>query len=416
MTASPAIARLLVALRRRAVLKGIGAAAAFGLLPRAARAGGLQLVPLAPNPEGGFSELWAVSGYAPGGGATLGGAAAKRLAALAPPAAAKLRIFHFNDMHNYLVSGRSEAGETHAMSQFVKRVRAARAKAKPGEAVLFLSSGDDRTGTGLDKLLGDVEGRGFVSDPAYVAYSAAGVDAGAIGNHEFDHGARTLKRGIRGHARFPLLAANLHGGAELEPGRDYAPAAIGVAAGVRVALLGLTTPVMKHFRKAADPGLAVASPVAVAKDLLPALAAHADVVLILSHCGFGEDFGPARQSDGWRFFIAEGDISIARAVSGLTDKPVAILGGHTHTVLNAERLDAANLVAGVPVLQAGAHGRYLGEAVLTLAAGRETRLSARLHATRRGDEESPRREREGDYDREFETRVIDPLQARARAL
>lgn len=416
MTGSPAIARLLVALRRRTVLKGLGVVAAIGLAPRAASAGGLELAPLTPNPEGGFSELWGVAGYAPGAGARLGGAAAKRVAALAPPANAKLRIFHFNDMHNYLVSAQGAAAETHAISQFVKRVRAARAKAKPGEAVLFLSSGDDRTGTGLDALLGDVSGKGFVVDPAYVAYSAAGVDAGAIGNHEFDHGAHTLKRGIRGAAKFPMLAANLHGSGELEPGRDYFPAAIGIAGGVRVALLGLTTPVMKHFRKAADPGLAVASPVAVAKELLPTLAAHADVILILSHCGFGEDFGPARKADGWRFFIAEGDVTLARAIAGLVEKPVAILGGHTHTVLNSGKLDGDNVVSGIPILQAGAHGKFLGEAVLTLAAGKDTRMSAKLHATRRADEAPPRGESPEDYDRDFESRVVDPLQARARAL
>lgn len=416
MTGSPSIARVLSAVRRRTVLRGLGAALAAGLLPRAARAAGLELVPLKPNPHGAFAELWGVSGYVPGAGGALGGAAAKRLAARTPPATAKLRIFHFNDMHNYIASGRGEADETHALSQMVKRVRAARAKAKPGEAVLFLSCGDDRTGTALDKLLGDVEGRGFVSDPAYVAYSAAGVDAGAIGNHEFDHGARTLRRGIRNHARFPLLAANLHGCRELEAGRDVFPAAIGVAGDLRVALLGLVTPVAKHFRKAGDPGLALASPAAAAKELLPALAAHADVVLILSHCGFGEEFGPARKTDGWRFYIAEGDVTIARAIAGLTEKPVLILGGHTHTVLNAAALDRDNVVGGIPILQAGAHGKYLGEAVLDLAAGAESRLSARLRATRTGDDDGPRGERDDDYDRDFESRVVDPLQARARTL
>lgn len=415
MTDSPSIARILFALRRRTVLKTLGAALATGLLPGTARAAGLELVPLRPNPEGGFSELWGVSGYRPGDGAKLGGAAAKRLAAQPAAAAGRLRIFHFNDMHNYMVSGRGEADETHAFSQMVKRVRAARAKAKPGEAVLFLSSGDDRTGTGLDRLLGDASGAGFVTDPAYVAYSAAGVDAGAIGNHEFDHGARTLRRGIRGHARFPLLAANLHGCRELEAGRDYFPAAIGIVGGLRVALLGLITPVAKHFRKADDPGLALASPVATAKELLPALAAHADMVLILSHCGYGEDFGPARKSDGWRFFIAEGDVTIARAIAGLTDKPVMILGGHTHTVLNSASLDRDTVVGGIPILQAGAHGKYLGEATLRLGAG-ETRFAGRLHATRPGGEEGAHGERESDYDREFEARVIDPLQARAHAI
>ena len=62
-----------------------------------------------------------------------------------------------------------------------------------------------------------------------------------------------MQRGIRGAARFPLLSANIHGGRVFEPARDYFPAAIGIVNGLRVALLGLSPVVMKHYRKAGDP-------------------------------------------------------------------------------------------------------------------------------------------------------------------
>lgn len=396
------------------------AAAGLALRPSLARAATAELIPLKPNPEGWITELYGLVGYAPGQGGAIGGAVAKRLAALQPPASKRLKIFHFNDMHNYLVHGDAPQGETHAMSQIVAKVRTAKRKAKADEPLLFVSVGDDRTGTALDKLLGDITGAGFRVDPAYVAYSAAGVDVGALGNHEFDHGARTLRTGIRASAKFPLLSANIHASRELEAGRDYFPAAIGVVGGLRVAFLGLTTPVMKHFRKAGDPGLQVASPVATAKELLPNLAKFADVVLILSHCGYGEDFGPERKSDGWRFYIQEGDVSIARAIGGLVDKPVVIVGGHTHTTLNAARLEPQNLVAGIPILQAGAHGKYLGEANLILKAGEDTRFSTRLHPIRPRDDtvadpEAAKTERDADFDADFERRVIDPLQAEIRA-
>lgn len=414
---SPLTALILHHLRRRSVLRGLGiAAAGLALRSKPAHAAVAELIPLKPNPEGRITELYGLAGYRPGQGGAIGGAVAKRLAGLAPPAAKRLKLFHFNDMHNYLVHGGAPHGETHAMSQIVAKVRTAKAKAGPDDALLFVSVGDDRAGTGLDKLLGDITGTGFRTDPAYVAYSAAGVDVGALGNHEFDHGARTLRTGIRGSAKFPLLSANIHDSRELEAGRDYFPAAIGIVGGLRVAFLGLTTPVMKYFRKAGDPALKVASPVAVAKELLPNLAQLADVVLILSHCGYGEDFGPARKSDGWRFYIQEGDVSIAKAVAGLVDTPVVIVGGHTHTTLNAHRFDPDNLVGGVPILQAGAHGKYVGEATLTLEGGADTRFSARLHATRPRDDTvadpgAARTERDADFDAEFERRVIDPLQA-----
>lgn len=420
MTDSPITALILHHLRRRSVLRGLGiAAAGLALRPSLAHAAAAELIPLKPNPEGRLTELYGLVGYVPGKGGAIGGTVAKRLAEAPPPASKRLKVFHFNDMHNYLVHGAPPQGETHAMSQIVAKVRAAKAKAKADDALVFVSVGDDRTGTGLDKLLGDVTGAGFRVDPAYVAYSAAGVDVGALGNHEFDHGARTLRTGIRASAKFPLLSANIHGSRELEAGRDYFPAVIGVAGGLRIAFLGLTTPVTKHYRKAGDPGLAIASPVATARELLPGLARLADVVLILSHCGYGEEFGPPRKSDGWRFFIQEGDVSIAKAVAGLVDKPVAIVGGHTHTTLNAARLDPENLVGGIPILQAGAHGKYLGEATMTLKAGEDTRFSTRLHPIRPRDDtaadpDAAKTERDADFDREFERRVIDPLQVQSR--
>ncbi len=413
---------LLARLRRRSVLRGLGTAvSALALRPfaAAARAAAPELVEIQVNPEGRLEALYALLGAEPGTPVkTIGGAAAKRLAAMPKAEARTLRLFHFNDMHNFLTAREPVKGETHALAQMVKRVGRARAKAPADEAVLLLSAGDDRSGGDFDKLLGDVSGNGFQVDPAYVAYSAAGVDAGALGNHEFDHGSRALRTGIRASARFPLLSANLSGCREVETGRDYHPAAIGVAAGLRIGLIGLITPVMKHFRKAAEPGLTVASPVAVLNEVLPAVAALSDVVIVLSHCGYGEDYAP-HASDGWRFYIREGDLPLARAAARLTDKSVVIVGGHTHTVLNKAALDPDNLIDGVPILQAGAHGRYLGEAVLTLRAGEKTKLSARLHATKSRDDslgkdhpDFAKREHDGDYDRDFQARTVEPLRTR----
>ena len=176
---------------------------------------------------------------------------------------------------------------------------------------------------------------------------------------------------------------------------------------------------MKHYCKAADPGLSVAMPLATLTEVLPTPAALCDVVVVLSYCGYGEDYGPPRASDGWRFYIRKGDIPLARAAARLTDKPVVIVDGHTHTVLNKTGLEPENLIDGVPILQAGARGKYVGEAVLTLRPERKTKFTARLHASKirddtldKGDPDYAKAEHDGDFDRDFETRVIDSLQAR----
>ncbi|MCJ7701277.1 MAG: 5'-nucleotidase C-terminal domain-containing protein, partial [Anaerolineales bacterium] len=43
-----------------------------------------------------------------------------------------------------------------------------------------------------------------------------------------------------------------------------------------------------------------------------------------------------------------------------------IIGGHSHTVLNRDGLCADNIVNGIPIVQTGAHGEYLGQVELTI--------------------------------------------------
>ena len=105
----------------------------------------------------------------------------------------------------------------------------------------------------------------------------------------------------------------------------YHPAALAVAKGITIGFIGLTTPVDTHTGEASDPGLAVASPLKTLQNTLPAVAGSADVVILLSHCGYGEASGAADRH------IAEGDVALAREAAKLTDKPVIILGGpHPH--------------------------------------------------------------------------------------
>lgn len=418
-------------LTRRALLQGGAALAALSLLPggRGRAAPELGLVELAPNPSGAFSRLFA---FVPPGAAGKAGKPVGRLpddlVGSGPVAGRRLRLFHFNDLHNNLDRPDRDraAGDARAMAQMVARVRAARAEST--DPVLFVTAGDSRTSYSgkddpygvYDRLLGSRTGEGFVTDPAYVAYSAAGLDAAAFGNHEFDHGARTLARGIRACAKFPLLSANLSGTRDVVAGRDFFPAAIGIVRGLRIGMIGLLPPVDRHFRKSGEAGLALALPVPTLEAWLPLVARYCDIVLILSHCGYGEDYGPARASDGWRFYIRQGDFPIARAAAKLTDKPVIVVGGHTHTTLNRDRLEEANLVSGVPVLQAGARGNWIGEVTATFRPKGGAEVTARLHGIRRRDDrvkkDDPlyaRLEHAGDYDGEFQAAVLEPLRKRA---
>lgn len=379
----------------------------------------MQLVEAKPNPNGGIDRLFLLRGDAVRGPvAQIDGTGQLP----APSGSARLRIFHFNDLHNHLTELSGPTKGTHRFSQMVKRVRDARENS--ADPVLFLSIGDDHTGSMLDELVG-WNPQDFVLDASYRAYSAAGVDATVLGNHEFDRGTELLVRGIRQDANFPLLSANVHGSKHLVAGQDYAPAAIAVLGGLRVGMLGLTTQVETRVGQKSDPTLAVASPVQVLENLLPALAPLVDVVLIMSHCGFGDGAHKSGKAAAMRD-IGEADFALARAAARITSKPLLLLGAHTHTRLNENGFDAENRFDGIPIFQSECNGRFLGEINLNIAPDLPDGMELRnvcLHGIKPFDDtvgpghpDAGSHEQPEDFDASFDAAFIAPSVALVRGV
>jgi len=319
----------------------------------------------------------------------------------------RLRIFHFNDLHNHLSDLSGPTIGTHRFAQMVKRVRAAR---DVGDAVLFLSIGDDHTGTMLDELIGWRE-ESFTLDPSYRAYSAGGVDASVLGNHEFDRGTALLVKGIRQDSVFPILSANVKGSQHLKVGADYSSAAIALVGGLRVGLIGLTTHVETRVGQQSDPELAVAPPVDSLMKVLPAIAPLVDIVLIMSHCGYGNGAHKSGKAAAERY-IGEADFSIAQAAAQITDKPVLIIGAHTHTKLNEHGLTSDNIFDGIPIFQSECNGRYLGEIDLTISKSQLILNKVGLHKIKPNAQDAEKNaaaQHLDDYDVEFQKTVIDPI-------
>ncbi|HZG43850.1 MAG TPA: metallophosphoesterase, partial [Longimicrobium sp.] len=113
----------------------------------------------------------------------------------APDAAKRVRIVHTNDFHGRLlpqtVSQRAAGGSAVLAAHFDS------AAARFGGPTVTLSAGDDMQGTAISNLSW---GRATID-----AHNAAGYDAAAIGNHEFDWGQDTLAARVR-DSRFPWLA------------------------------------------------------------------------------------------------------------------------------------------------------------------------------------------------------------------
>ncbi len=265
----------------------------------------------------------------------------------------RLKIAHFNDLHGHLVHfGRNGVQPVFArMAGYIDALRR-RFRHHPQRGVLALSAGDDSVGSVFDALLG-YDPDTFQTHAAYRLYSAAGIDACAMGNHDLDLGVRLLAKALMTDAAFPLLTANLAGCSWLSG--MYFPAALFVVKGVRVAVIGLTTPA--QIAPQPDSTLHFVHPVGAVENLLPVIKEISDVVLVLSHLGYSLASSSAS-------VLAAGDRELAAALPhGAVH---AIIGGHTHHALNEQGLSPHNVVNGIPIVQAGKQGEFLGEVDITV--------------------------------------------------
>ena len=169
-------------------------------------------------------------------------------------------------------------------------------------------------------------------DPMMRAMNALGYDAMTVGNHEFNFGLKNLER-ARGDARFPWISANI----EVAPGareRPFAPYFVKTVAGVKVAVIGITTPAVPGWEKPENIGGYRFLPGAPAvKKTLAGLrrTEHPDLVLVAAHAGLGRNLrggvAPAEvPGENMAYQIAEESPDLDAVVFGHSH---AELAGHT---------------------------------------------------------------------------------------
>ena len=140
-------------------------------------------------------------------------------------AGTKLVILHTNDMHGYLQASDSCLG-IGAVAQLKEDYE------KQGYDVLLMDAGDYLQGSAFANL---TQGESVVE-----VMNAAGYDAAALGNHEFDYGSDVLEKRIS-EMDFPALAANITVDATGEPFTDQ-NAVFTLSDGTKVGVFGLDTP------------------------------------------------------------------------------------------------------------------------------------------------------------------------------
>lgn len=243
--------------------------------------------------------------------------AASIFASLAWGADLKITLLATTDLHgnllpyDYYTAQPAERG----LAKIATLIQAARA-GNPNN--LLIDCGDTIQGTPLEAVYQGKGGPGLEHDPMMLAMNAIGYDAMVVGNHEFNFGLKNLAR-AREDAHFPWISSNIIAAPDAAV-RPFAPYFIKTIAGVKIAVIGVTTPMIptweaeEHYL-----GYRFESGVDAVKRTVAELRAreHPDVVIVAAHAGLDGD----RRENMVR--------EIATEVPGID----AVVFGHSHQQL-----------------------------------------------------------------------------------
>jgi len=236
--------------------------------------------------------------------------------------------------------------------------------------LLLLDSGDTIQGTPLEYYHNRVDNA--PPDPMMLAMNALRYDAMAVGNHDYNYGLQVQDK-ARGEASFPWLSANTY---EKATGQNrFQPYLIKVVDGVRVGILGLTTPDIPLWDNAANyAGVEFRDPVPEARKWVRILREQekADVVIVAMHMGLERDLATG-QMPPFQLSRENSSIEIAESIPGID----LILLGHTHKEIPSLTIN------GVLLTQANYWADHVARADLYLkrSAGGPWRVWAKQAAT-----------------------------------
>jgi 2',3'-cyclic-nucleotide 2'-phosphodiesterase/3'-nucleotidase len=253
-------------------------------------------------------------------------------AALAQAQQLTVSVLATTDLHGniYPVDYTTGRPAPRGLAKIATLVRAARAE-NPNS--LLIDCGDTIQGTPLEYVYQTIARTGsaplglkpavaLTADPMMLAMNKLGYDAMTLGNHEFNFGLKNLN-GARDTAKFPWLSANTIGGPV-----PFARTFLKSVGGVRVVVIGVTTPVIPQWEKPENFGTyRFISPIEIVRKEIAE--AKADLVIVAAHSGMG----PEEPDEN---FVRE----LASKVPGID----AIVFGHSHKELEGQTIGGALVV------------------------------------------------------------------------
>jgi len=251
--------------------------------------------------------------------------------AAAPSERTHLVVLHTNDLHGQ-VQPLDGVGGLPEVAACIEGLRA-----REGPSLLLLDGGDWFQGTVEGRA---EEGAGFVS-----ALRAVPYDALVVGNHEFDLGLDALRRVVALLGDRAVCANVFESDGRRPPwARPYR---IVEREGLRIAVVGFVSRYTPEIVPRDARSLEFRDPVEVFGALREELRKAADLVLVLTHQGVGED---------------------RRLAEAFPELPL-IVGGHSHSFLQKGLRKGATLI-----VQAGSRARSVGRVDLWLESDEEGKM------------------------------------------
>lgn len=251
-------------------------------------------------------------------------------------AAKKLTILHTNDVHSRLEPFPMDGGRNQGLGGVAPRAALIAQIRSEAEQVLLLDAGDIFQGTPYFNL--------YKGEPEMKVMAAMGYDAATMGNHDFDGGLDNFATQLK-HVQFPILMCN-YDFTNTPMEFKYQPykifkkgkLKIGVT-GVGIEMAGLVPDSLFGNTKYLDPIQKLNETAALLKK-----EKSCDMVICLSHLGY-------KYKDN-----KVSDIVLA----GESENVDLIIGGHTHTFMDAPEKYKNKSGSDVLVNQVGWAGIQLG--------------------------------------------------------
>ncbi|MGP9681602.1 bifunctional metallophosphatase/5'-nucleotidase [Brachybacterium sp. AOP3-A1-3] len=261
-------------------------------------------------------------------------------AAAAAEAGDEVNLLTFNDFHGALGAGDAFACTiTTAQEQH------------PNSALL--SAGDNVGGSAFASAVADDE-------PTIDFLNALGVDASAVGNHEFDKGQDDLADRISPRTDFPDLAANVY---RADGSHALEPYAIVEAGDVKVAVIGaVTTKTVGKVSPSAIEGLTFGNPVEGVNNAIDELnesGEEYDVIVASYHEGASGNGEPGSAP-------SNSDPIFDEIVAETSSEVDAIFNGDSHQTYAFDAPVPGQDGEVRPVVQTGSSGANIGSVTLAL--------------------------------------------------